>query len=595
MRKFLMILVLMLSISVASDAQPTAMQNVMGRERMSLNGKWYAITDQMGIGLGKKWYAETTYRTESQLNELYFEGGMTLDVPGDWNSQNPEFVYYEGAIWYKRNFNFTPDESKRHFLHFAAVCRDCKVYLNGIHLGDHKGGFTPFQFEVGDKLREGHNFIVVRIDNTRTKDAIPAMGFDWWNYGGITRDVDLISTPKTFIKDYWIRLVKGSMERVAIDVELDGEAKAGAEVVVKIEGTKIAKKLKTNGEGVASVEFDAKLDLWSPESPKLYDISVATNGDRVEDEIGFRCFEVQGTEILLNGVPQFFRGINIHEEIAQDRRRSINEADAEFLTEEALALGCNFVRLSHYPHNEYMVKMCERKGLMMWEEIPVWQNINFANKQVCDMATNMMAEMVERDKNRCGIVIWSVSNETWAELAPRLEFLTGLIKRVKEWDDTRAVSSALNKLDVMDDGTLQLNDKLADHLDIIGLNKYMGWYQMWKAEPSKSRWITRDDKPMIMSEFGAEAIYANYGDGENINSWSEDYMKKAYEDNLSSFENIPNYRGSAPWILFDFRSPRRSHAMYQQGWNRKGLISPNGDRKQAWYVMRDYYMSKIDK
>ncbi len=590
-----MALVLLLSVCGAfeSFAQPTAMQNVMDRERKSLNGKWYAITDQMGVGASKKWYAETTYRTDSKLNELYFEGGMTLDVPGDWNSQNPEFVYYEGAIWYKRNFNFTPDESKRHFLPFAAVCRDCKVYLTGQHLGDHRGGFTPFQFEVGDILREGHNFIVIRIDNARTKDAIPAMSFDWWNYGGITRDVDLISTPKTFVKDYWLRLAKGSMNRMIIDVELDGETKAGSEVIVKIPEAKLTKKLKTDAEGKATIEFDAKLELWSPENPKLYNVSIATKSDSVEDQIGFRCFEVKGTEILLNGVPQFFRGINIHEEIAQDRRRSFSYDDAEFLTEEALALGCNFVRLSHYPQNEYMVKMCERKGLMMWEEIPVWQGIDFTNKKTCELATNMMAEMVERDKNRCGIVIWSVSNETWITAPNRYEYLTGLIKEVREWDDTRAISSALNRIKMNDNKDLELEDKLADHLDIIGINKYMDWYEMWLKSPKETKWITREDKPMIMSEFGAEAIYANYGDGKNINSWSEDYMKKAYEDNLSSFENIPNYRGSAPWILFDFRSPRRSHAMYQQGWNRKGLISPNGDRKQAWYVMRDYYKTKV--
>ncbi len=592
-RNYLFLTLALLLCSVMSNyAQPTAMQNVMGRDRVSLNGKWHAITDIMDIGNNKKWYAEQTYRTESPLNELYFEGGMTLNVPGDWNSQDPELVYYEGAIWYKRNFTFMPDDTKRHFLHFAAVCRDCRVYLNGEHLGDHKGGFTPFQFEVGDKLRDGKNFIVVRIDNTRTINSIPAMGFDWWNYGGITRDVDLISTPKTFIKDYWLRLAKGSMERMVIDVELDGEAKANSEVVVKIADTKISKKLKTDAEGKASIEFDTKLDLWSPSNPKLYNVSISTKSDKVEDEIGFRCIEVKGTEILLNGEPQFLRGINIHEEIAQDRRRSVNYEDAEFLTNEALALGCNFIRLSHYPHNEYMVKMCERKGLMLWEEIPIWQAINFANKEVCELGTNMMSEMVSRDKNRCGIIIWSVANETPALSEPRLEFLTGLIQKVRSWDNTRAISSALNKVDVTDDGKIVLNDKLADHVDIIGLNKYMGWYNMWKAEPAETVWVTRDNKPVIFSEFGAEAIYANYGDGENINSWSEDFMKQAYLDNLSSFENIPNYRGSAPWILFDFRSPRRSHAMYQQGWNRKGLISPNGDRKQAWYVMHDYYETK---
>ncbi|MFI3289970.1 MAG: glycoside hydrolase family 2 TIM barrel-domain containing protein [Rikenellaceae bacterium] len=575
-------------------SQPSAMQNVMGRQRESLNGKWYAITDQMDIGLKQKWGAPTTARNTEKLRELYFEGGMTLDVPGDWNSQNPEFVYYEAPMWYKRNFNYTPQPNSRQFLHFAAVCTNSMVYLNGELLGEHKGGFTPFQFEVTGKLNEGHNHIVVRVDNTRRVDNIPALGFDWWNYGGITRDVDLISTPETFIEDYWLRLSKGSMKQVDVDVKLNGERSANQEVVVSLKGTKISRKIKTNSEGVAKLSFDADLELWSPENPHLYDVVVTSAEDQVEDKIGFRSLSVEGCDILLNGEPIFLRGVNIHEEIAIDRRRSTNEADAEFLTNEALDLGCNFIRLSHYPHNEYMVKMCERKGIMMWEEIPVWQAIDFTDQKVCNNATNMMHEMVARDKNRCGIIIWSVSNETFRANKSRNEFLPSLVKSVREWDNTRAVSSALNGSFYKDgDNTkLVLDDPLMEHLDIIGINKYMGWYDAWKADPSKTEFVTLDNKPMIVSEFGAEAIYANYGDGENLNAWSEDYMKKAYEDDLAAFENTPNFRGSAPWILFDFRSPRRAHAMYQQGWNRKGLISPEGNRKQAWYVMRDFYQSK---
>ncbi len=580
---------------MASSAQPTAMQNVMGRERISLNGKWATIPDQMNIGYGKKsWGSPKLGRVTDQLRELYYEGGETLNVPGDWNSQNPEYVYFEAPMWYKKSFLYTAQNKTRQFLHFAAVCENAVVYLNGELLGKHSGGFTPFQFEVTGKLAEGENYVIVRVDNTRTPDTIPAMHFDWWIYGGITRDVDLVITPETFVEDYWVRLVKGSMERVAIDVTLSGADKANAQVVVSIPEAKISKRLTTDAEGNASIEFDAKkLHLWSPEDPHLYEVVVKSKKDEVRDQIGLRSFEVKGTEMLLNGKPQFLRGINIHEEIALDRRRSIDALDAEMLTNEALALGCNFIRLSHYPHNEYMVKMCERKGIMMWEEIPVWQGINFANPKVCEAATNMMHEMIERDKNRCGIVMWSISNETYWSNKARNEFLPKLAAQTRAWDDTRAVTSALNHSVYKDGETdLTLVDPLAEHLDVIGLNKYMGWYDAWKKSPADTKWTTIADKPMIFSEFGAEAIFGNYGDGENLNAWSEDYMKKAYEDDLTCFTKIPNFRGCAPWIMFDFRSPRRSHAMYQQGWNRKGLISPEGNRKEAWHIMNKFYESK---
>ncbi|MFI3322955.1 MAG: glycoside hydrolase family 2 TIM barrel-domain containing protein [Rikenellaceae bacterium] len=589
----LLLLILALFTLQTATAQ-TAMQNVMARERQSLNGKWYVLTDIMDNGVKNKWGAPKENTDLLKLNELYYEGGMTLNVPGDWNSQNPEFVYYEAPMWYKRNFYYKKEDGKRQFLHFGAVANNAIVFLNGEELGEHRGGFTPFQFEVTGKLNEGQNHVVVRVENIRTTKTVPALNFDWWNYGGITRDVDLVSTPSTFIEDYWVRLAKGSMKTVEVDVKLNGENCANQKVTVSIDGTKYSQKLTTDSSGKATASFNADLELWSPESPRLYGVTVESDADKVHDKIGFRSFEVRGIDIYLNGEPIFLKGINIHEEIAEDRRRSINDEDARYLIDEAAALGCNFIRLSHYPHNEYMVRMCEERGMMMWEEIPVWQNIAFKEKEVCDNITEMMQEMISRDKNRCGIVIWSISNETQFASKERNEFLIGLANKCREWDDTRAISSALDKMkvDPNDNTKLVLNDPLAAHLDIIGLNKYMGWYEKWPVDPSKMSCVVDDTKPIIFSEFGGEAIYANYGDGDNLNSWSEEYMSRVYRENIQLFNNMKNLRGTSPWILFDFRSPRRAHAMYQQGWNRKGLLSPEGNRKRAWYIMKEYYESK---
>lgn len=572
----------------------SSMQNVMGRECRSLNGRWAIITDIQNIGIQKGWYKSQTVSDPLKHVEVRYDGGSKLNVPGDWNSQMPELVYFEGPMWYERTFNYVPT-NKREFIHFAAVCSNAIVYLNGKELGKHKGGYTPFQFEVTDKLKKGSNELIVRVDNTRNKNDIPSLQFDWWNYGGITRDVNLVSTPKTYIKDYWVRLDKESTKHILVDVQLDGENRADNNILFSINGTKISKKLRTNAEGFATISFDANIDLWSPGNPKLYDIELKSDEDYVNDRIGFRSFTVKGNELLLNGKSIFLKGVNMHEEIAQDKRRAIDKQDAEYLVNKLLDLGCNYVRLAHYPQNEYIVRLCEQKGIMMWEEIPAWGvGINYENKETCLEMDNMMKEMIQRDKNRCGIVMWSVANETSEKSIPRLNYLKGLISKCKKLDNTRPVTAAMNsaKYDPTNNKLIVLKDSLADYVDIIGINKYMGWYHKWLANPTETEWITRVNKPMIISEFGAGGVYANYGDANSANTWSEGYMEKVYKDNLASFEKIPNYRGCTPWVLFDFRSPRRCNSIYQQGWNRKGLLSPDGDKKRAWYVMKEYYKTK---
>ncbi len=578
-----------------SEEGAKSIQNVMGRECQSLNGRWAFITDIQDLGVKKRWFVTTPANEPSkQLKEVSYMGGERLNVPGDWNSQNPEYVYYEAPAWYQRRFHYTKSGDERQFLHFGAVANHAMVYLNGKLLGEHSGGWTPFQFEVTDRLKSGENEVVVRVDNIRTTNTIPALSFDWWNYGGITRDVNIVTTPATYIEDYWLRLEKGSMERLLVDVRLNGAEAANKVVTVSLKGTKISKKIKTDKDGFGTVAFDAKLELWSPESPKLYDVVVESESDKVEDKIGFRSFEVRGAKLFLNGKPIFLRGINIHEEIASERRRSYNAADAEYLLDRAEELGCNFIRLSHYAHNEYMVRALDARGFLAWEEIPVWQGINFASEQVCDNAREMMREMICRDKNRCAIAMWSIMNETFNSNEARNKFLIGFIDEVHALDNTRAVTAAINAVFNTPEAPnkLIMKDPVGERLDIIGVNKYMGWYQPWLAEPTQTDWITVEDKPLIISEFGGGGLYGSNGDQNNLSGFSEERQEKIYKDDIASFERIPNLCGTAPWILFDFRSPRRPNLTYQQGWNRKGLLSPFGDRKLAWFVMKDFYTKK---
>ena len=565
--------------------------NVYGRQYTLLNGKWNAIIDPYQQGRRTAIYRNRVLKDKADFKEYAFEGGLRLNVPSDWNSQIPELKYYEGTMWYARKFEINKKSDENLFLYFGAVNYRCRVYLNGTLIGSHEGGFTPFQFNVTNVVKEGGNFLAVEVDNTRTADAIPALSFDWWNYGGITRDVMLVHTPKNYIRDYFIQLDKYDSDRIHAEVQLSAQ-NAGQLVKIEIPELKIANKVFTDGTGLAKATFRVRnLERWSPQAPKLYQVIVSSEVDEVKENIGFRNLYVKNTQIYLNDSPVFMKSIGLHEEISQRQGRAYSEQDAIALLSEAKGLGVNMIRLAHYPQNEYIVRLAEQMGLMLWEEIPVWQGIDFKDGSTRLKAQRMCTEMLLRDRNRCALTFWGVANET-APSESRNAFLKSLVELCHKMDTTRLITAAfdLPKLN-SETNAFEMKDDFIENLDVVSINKYMGWYHRWPMSPSEIRWNVALDKPLIFSEFGGEALYGQSGDSTVTSSWSEEYQEKLYKDNLEMFKYIPNLAGISPWILFDFRSPYRFHPTNQEGWNRKGLISDQGYRKKAWYVMKEYYES----
>lgn len=565
--------------------------NVYGRQYTLLNGKWNAIIDPYQQGRRTAIYRNRVLKDKADFKEYAFEGGLRLNVPSDWNSQIPELKYYEGTMWYARKFEINKKSDENLFLYFGAVNYRCRVYLNGALIGSHEGGFTPFQFNVTNVVKEGGNFLAVEVDNTRTADAIPALSFDWWNYGGITRDVMLVHTPKNYIRDYFIQLDKYDSDRIHAEVQLSAQ-NAGQLVKIEIPELKIANKVFTDGTGLAKATFRVRnLERWSPQAPKLYQVIVSSEVDEVKENIGFRNLYVKNTQIYLNDSPVFMKSIGLHEEISQRQGRAYSEQDAIALLSEAKRLGVNMIRLAHYPQNEYIVRLAEQMGLMLWEEIPVWQGIDFKDGSTRLKAQRMCTEMLLRDRNRCALTFWGVANET-APSESRNAFLKSLVELCHKMDTTRLITAAfdLPKLN-SETNAFEMEDDFIENLDVVSINKYMGWYHRWPMSPSEIRWNVALDKPLIFSEFGGEALYGQSGDSTVTSSWSEEYQEKLYKDNLEMFKYIPNLAGISPWILFDFRSPYRFHPTNQEGWNRKGLISDQGYRKKAWYVMKEYYES----
>ena len=566
--------------------------NVYGRQYTLLNGKWNAIIDPYQQGRKTAIYRNRALKDKADFKEYAFEGGLRLNVPSDWNSQIPELKYYEGTMWYARKFEINKKSDENLFLYFGAVNYRCRVYLNGTLIGSHEGGFTPFQFNVTNVVKEGGNFLAVEVDNTRTADAIPALSFDWWNYGGITRDVMLVHTPKNYIRDYFIQLDKYDSDRVHAEVQLSAQ-NAGQLVKIEIPELKIANKVFTDGTGLAKATFRVRnLERWSPQAPKLYQVIVSSEVDEVKENIGFRNLYVKNTQIYLNDSPVFMKSIGLHEEISQRQGRAYSEQDAIALLSEAKGLGVNMIRLAHYPQNEYIVRLAEQMGLMLWEEIPVWQGIDFKDSSTRLKAQRMYTEMLLRDRNRCALTFWGVANET-APSEARNAFLKSLVEHCHEMDTTRLITAAfdLPKLNP-ETKAFEMNDSFIEELDVVSINKYMGWYHAWPSDPSEVRWNVALGKPLIFSEFGGEALYGQSGDSTLTSSWSEEYQEKLFRDNLEMFSRVENLAGISPWILFDFRSPYRFHPTNQEGWNRKGLISDQGFRKKAWYVMKEFYNNK---
>ena len=574
--------------------------NVLNRQAQSLNGDWHYIVDvqeegyydyRMNPTRGGFFNNAKPQRPED-LIEYDFDATPTMHVPGDWNTQDDRLFFYEGTVWFQRYFDYQPQDNRRALLYLGAVNYDCHVYVNGKKAGHHVGGFTPFNFDVTDLLHKGQNFVIIKVDNKRSPSAVPTQIFDWWNYGGITRDVLLVSVAPTYIEDYSLQLDKtaqGKKRLLNFSLQLNRK-EAGREITLSIPELKLKQKFVTDDKGSIISQLsipNSKLSLWSPEHPKRYRVDLTLNGENISDSIGFRTIETRGKQILLNGEPIFLKGISLHEEKPNGGGRANSSEDARTLLTWAKELGCNYVRLAHYPHNEYMVREAERMGIMVWSEIPCYWTIDWKNEDTYQNAQRQLTDMIRRDHNRANVIIWSIANET-PHSAERDAFLGKLATYARTQDDTRLISMAM-EVTGASNYVNRLQDNMNKYVDVVSFNQYIGWYRDVN-DASKMRWKIPYDKPVIVSEFGGGAKYGMHG--QKNQRWTEEFQENLYRENIAMLDKIEGLAGTTPWILKDFRSPRRVLTGIQDYYNRKGLVSDKGERKKAWYVLHEWYKGK---
>jgi len=428
---------------------------------------------------------------------------------------------------------------------------------------------------------------VVSVDASRSPVRVPMHNTDWFNYGGIYRDIYLVRLPSVYIKDWFVRLAPdGKYSTVLADVYLAGAdgASVNGEVRMEIPELGICQDIPVeSGRGEASVSV--KPELWSPENPKLYNVIFTYNAgsyiDTTRDRIGFRTISVNGQEIFLNGQKIFLSGVCVHE----DHFASGKTTDEEIIQatiRDLKDMNGVYFRLAHYPHDARFARIADEEGVLLWEEIPVYWAIAFDNPETYSDAENQLAELILRDRNRASVIIWSIGNEN-ADTDGRLDFMSRLAKKAKILDNSRLVSAAC----LIKHEKLKIEDRLAEYLDIIGINEYYGWYDPDFDKLPKILTNSNPDKPVLICEFGGDARIGQGGTTDEL--WTEDKQKKIYEQQVETFKKCPYIAGTTPWILYDFRCPRRLNR-YQEGFNRKGLIDADRKtRKPAFYVMREFY------
>ena len=556
------------------------------REVKSLNGGWRFCTDPADIGAANGW--EKTLPTS-----------QTVAIPSLWNNEIG-LLGYEGAAWYQKQF-YTNGGTLRFV--FESVMTLADVWLDGKKLGSHYGGFTKFDFIVCD-VAAGEHTLTVRADNRFDEHSIPQRRVDWYNYGGVARDVSVETLGGICILsnhvEYTLSDDLASAEvRAVLELYNADNAEKTAPLSVKVGDTEILSQSVTlAARETRRVTGEWRklenLSLWEMESPVLYSIVATTDTDDLCDRMGFRKIEVKDQKILLNGKQVELRGVNRHEDhpcfgFAFPPQLMKRDLDIMF------DLGCNTVRGSHYPNSQAFVDLLDERGMLFWSEIPIW-GCGFSEEALGDpivvsRGLEMHREMVKDYYNHPCIIIWGMHNEIKSETQNAYEMTKCYAEYLRAEGGNRLLTHASNH---------PMEDICFEFSDIISLNMYYGWYDQQKVggapdwegflENFRARRaeLGMSYKPVIFSEFGAGALYGYHNAFDSV-LWSEEYQEQVLAHCLNLFHRDPMVGGFYVWQFCNIRTSPMMGRDRARGFNNKGILDEYRNPKTSYFKVRDLY------
>ncbi|NOZ55158.1 MAG: hypothetical protein GXO73_00005 [Calditrichaeota bacterium] len=578
---------------------------VKGR-KLSLDGPWQFRFDPQDRGLAEAWYSGAAGGT-----------WRTLSVPGTYNVQVPESLWYQGKAWYRRKFRVPANwpTGGRFLLRFNGVALRSRVWVNGKQVGEHPFAYTGFELDVTDAVqRSADNLLAVQVDNKILDRAIPDKKWHgWWDYGGIFRSVALEWRPDTYVANLWMdtRMLKSGWEFTptavlrqhgtdSVDVSLSWVLRdsEGNRVWEKQQGVRLGA-----GETTVSVR-DAlnQVKSWSPEHPTLYNLVLRIrdelgNEDSLTIRTGFRQIETRGSKIYLNGEPVVFRGISRHEDHPEYGSALPPELHRHDL-EEIKALGCNFIRLAHYPQDPYVYDLADSLGLMVWSEIPAWQTSVdvLGDKEVLEKwAKPQLAEMINQMRHHPSVMVWSVGNEFDSSSPKAAWYVSQTIDFVHQLDPTRLATFASDR-----HRPGKPKDICWPYADFIAINEYYGWYYgtIHDVGPMLDAVHKRlPDKPIVVSEFGAGAAPGKHNPNppESGKDYSEEYQVKflmTHMDQIFAPERQDFMSGAIIWVYADFADPHRVGGPHPKEWsyvNLKGLVTRERKHKPSFKAVQQRF------
>ena len=596
------------------------------RSVLDLSGIWDFRLDN-GAGFAEKWY------------EKPLPDALKMPVPASYNDlkEDVDFRDHCGYVFYQKRFSFPKNlfKHQRIVLRCEAVTHFARVYLNGIEIGNHLGGFLPFEFEIGKELRTD-NLLTIAVDNridyhtlpvgnledvwgSRGKNKIQKKAnypnFDFFNYGGITRPVRLLVMPESYIDD--ITLVP--------EVELTGDGKGNAIIRYSIDTCGeddccLVEILDREGKCVGSSEGKSgeihleNATLWQPLKPWLYRVKVRFGKDVYELPYGIRTVEVRGTEFLINGKAFYFKGYGKHEDTFPNGR---GENLPMYVKDISLMKwqGVNSFRCSHYPYSEEMMRLADEEGLVVIDETPaVGLNLafgggaNFDGKkkgtfdreyglQTFPHHREVIRDLIARDKNYACVVMWNIANEPDGCGEGAFAYFEPLFALAHREDpQKRPVCIASAQMAGGPD-----TDVSARLSDVICLNRYYGWYEGGPDLREPSQWLRKEleeweklGKPLIITEYGADTV-AGLHDTTPV-MFTEEYQLEYYRMNNRVLDEFSFVVGEHAWNFADFATGQGVNRV--QG-NKKGLFTRDRRPKLAahyfkerWHTIPDYGYKK---
>lgn len=569
----------------------------------NINQNWKFIRENMEQALEKD-FNDSTWQS--------------VNLPHTWNAIDGAngFAFYKGACWYRKWFELSDlDHDNQLFVEFNGANSVADVYVNGTHLGQHRGGYSTFRFDMTGMVEFGKpNLLAVRVDNTVFDDVYPQAA-DFTFYGGIYRDVNIISVNKVHIDlmDYGSQGVYITPQSVHAE-----EAKLNICTRLKNEDT-VERKVRLwvdilDRDGVAvtyasrevfippaetsQIDLPAviqKPNLWNGrKNPYLYEARVHIESfNEVIDEtfipFGVRFFSVSAENgFFLNGEHLPLNGVSRHQD-RKDKGWAISHADHEEDLRLIKELGATSIRLAHYQHDQYFYNLCNREGMVLWAEIP-FISVMSKNELEGINARSQMIELIRQNYNHPAIIFWGVQNEIQiGGERPEVRRLVKELSELVKQEDPSRLSTLANVFFTPD------RDEFNFMTDLVGYNKYYGWYT-GKAEDF-SRWCdkfhrTNPTRPLCISEYGAEGIIQYHNDDPKVNDYSEEYHALYHETVWNIFSTRPYLWGTYVWNMFDFGANIRDEGGVK-GRNNKGLVTYDRKiKKDAYYMYKAHWSNE---